>query len=461
MAGPALRTMQFARPLWEDGHEVLIIALRTAGCYPEDAPPDITTRPAPTAMVRNLDYRLFSDASVTRAILTSFRPDAIIGAGSLLPVAVAATHADVAPFWADLFGDALSEIQSKAGVYGAEKTRDEIFHAWKMLTSILVRADRFSALSERQRLALVGQLSLAGRLNGENDGVEFTASIPCGVDEKESSSRPSRAEAAARLGMPELARGDAFVALWAGSYNTWIDGETLFRGVDLAMQREPRLRYLSAGGGTAGYNPRIYEDFVARVEKSPHRARYHLAGWVPFQAMPDYYAAADIGLNVDRFTYEGMLGSRNRVIQFLAGELPVLTTPLSELTATLAGAGHVRTFPIGDADAFAAQLVRAAGERTQLRDEVCIAREHVLREYGFRPTTTELRSWASAPVRAADNAALLKQGGTLSGPRHYATEPQRYMDSTNFLPWVANLEASQPQGLAGRISKIEKKLRGK
>jgi glycosyltransferase involved in cell wall biosynthesis len=453
--------MQLARPLWEDGHEVLILALRTAGCYPEDAPPDITTRPAPTAMVRNLDYKMFTDPSVTRAILASFRPDAIVSAGSLLPASIATNHVDIAPVWADLFGDALSEIQSKAGVYGAVKTRDEIFHAWKMLTSILVRADRFSALSERQRLATIGQLALAGRLNGENDGVELTAMIPCGVDERQKPSRPSRQEAAARLGIPELARGDAFVALWAGSYNTWIDGKTLFEGIDRAMDREPRLRYLSAGGGTAGYNPRIYEDFIARVETSKHRARYHLADWVPFHAMPDYYAASDIGLNVDRFTYEGMLGSRNRVIQFLAGGLPVLTTPLCELVAILAAEGHLRTFQIGDAEAFAAQLLRTVGERATLSDEVASASEYVMREFGFGATTAALRAWASKPVRAADNEALLKSGSPLVGAREYATLPQRHMDSESFLPWLVNLQSNQPQGLSGRISKLEKKLRGK
>jgi len=461
VAGPALRTMQLARPLWDDGHEVLIIALRTAGCYPEDAPPDITSRPARTAMVRNLSYEMFTDSSVTRAILSSFKPDGIVSAGSLLPASVATNHADIAPVWADLFGDALSEIQSKAGVYGAESTRDEIFHAWKMLTSILVRADRFSALSERQRLATIGQLSLAGRLNGENDGVELTAMIPCGVDEREKSPRPSRAEAAARLSIPELARGDAFVALWAGSYNTWIDGKTLFEGIDRAMDREPRLRYLSAGGGTAGYNPRIYEDFVASVRKSKHRARYHLAGWVPFQSMPDYYAVSDVGLNVDRFTYEGMLGSRNRVIQFLTGGLPVLTTPLTELTSTLAAQGHVRSFPIGDADAFATELLRAAGERATQREQVVQAREFVLKEYGFGVTAAALRAWAANPVRARDNEAILQSGSSLVGAREYSTLPQRHMDSESFLPWLVNLQANQPQGISGRISKLERKLRGK
>ena len=33
MAGPALRTYQIARPLWEAGHRVMIITLRTAGVY--------------------------------------------------------------------------------------------------------------------------------------------------------------------------------------------------------------------------------------------------------------------------------------------------------------------------------------------------------------------------------------------------------------------------------------------
>jgi len=35
------------------------------------------------------------------------------------------------------------------------------------------------------------------------------------------------------------------------------------------------------------------------------------------------------------------------------------------------------------------------------------------------------------------------------------------MDSETFLPWLVNLQSNQPQGLSGRIAKLEKKLRGK
>lgn len=460
VAGPALRTWQFARPLAEDGHDLAIFALRTAGCYPEGAPGVITESPMPRVAVRLMSHGAFSEESAVRAALVEFAPDAIVGAGSLLPTATAARHGDLAPVWADLFGDALSEIQSKGGVYGHESIADELFHAWKLLTATLVRGDRFSALSNPQRLALVGQLGLAGRLGAHNDGTDLVAHIPCGIEGRGAAPLPSREEAAARLGLHELAGESSFVAMWSGSYNTWTDPATLFEGVELAMAREPSLRFLSVGGGTEGYNPRLYADFLARVEASPHRARYIMRGWVPFAEMPAHYALADIGLNVDRFTYEGVLGSRNRVVQFMDHGVAVLSTALSELTVDLAARGLMRTFALGDPGALAGALCAACRVRGGLRAEGARAAAHVREAYNFGVTTQALRAWCASPRRSPDNAELLARKGTLPGPGGYMTEPQRLMDSAHFLPWVEGLSQGQAPGVIARLSALGRKLKG-
>ncbi|GAB4315211.1 MAG: hypothetical protein Kow0059_07190 [Candidatus Sumerlaeia bacterium] len=456
VAGPALRTFQLMRPLWEAGCEVLIIALRTPGVYPADVGDLCTTRPFERVEFCHADYKIFTQREWVRRKIESFRPDAIVGAGSLLPNFEAGRWAGLAPFWADVFGDPVSELQSKGGAYGHDSTRGDLHHVWNLLTAVLLRGDRFSTLSGPQRLALIGQLGLCGRLNAHTDGLDLVASIPCGVDERDEAAQAEpermadeqRREAAGRLGLAEAFAaasadgGRPFILLWAGSYNTWIDEATLFSGVEQAMAADPHIVFVSAGGGTEGYNPEIYERFRRRVEASRYRSRFAMLGWRPIGEMPRYYALADVGLNVDRYTYEGVLGSRNRVVQFLKFGVPVLSTSLSEITTTLAARDLITTFPIGDARAFSETILRLSRHPAALTDQARRGRRFVLDEFGFEKTTQPLLAWVADPRRAPDNAAALAVTGALPGPPgSYTLDFQRLLDSERFMPWIREIEA--------------------
>lgn len=469
VAGPALRTFQLARPLWEAGHKILLIALRTPGIYPDGLEDLRVTKPFPGVEFCNADYDVFTKRDWVRQKVEAFKPDAIIGAGSLMPNFVASQCADVAPFWADIFGDPISELQSKGGAYGHEATRSDLHHVWNLLTATLLRGDRFSTLSEPQRLALIGELALCGRLNAHTDGADFVVSIPCGVDERDEAGQvkpPSlkddeRRAAAERLGFAEAfdaaAKGGArpFILLWAGSYNTWIDEETLFAGVERAMAADPRVIFLSVGGGTAGYNPKIYEQFLRRVQASKFKGRFIMHGWRPVGDMPLYYSVADAGLNVDRFTYEGVLGSRNRVIQFLKYGVPVLTTELSEITKTLAAKNLITTFSIGDAAAFGETVAGLANNPRSLVLQAGRGRKFVLDEYNFVKTAQPVIEWATAPRRAPDNAAALAKTGALpSGNSGYTLEFQRCMDSEDMM------KTSQPSPEPTWKRAIKKAIKG-
>ena len=70
----------------------------------------------------------------------------------------------------------MAEAQAKM-----EASRQEGNHPLayaRLLSQLLVRGDRFSAVSERQRLALLGQLGLVGRLTAETVGYELVSNIP-------------------------------------------------------------------------------------------------------------------------------------------------------------------------------------------------------------------------------------------------------------------------------------------
>ncbi len=427
--GPGIRTWQLVKPMCDAGHTVLALCLRTEGTFPNLTEDAVRSEPYPNLTMYNLTHRAFTDMVQMRKIAGGFRPDAIVGAASVLPNYVASRMADLAPFWADCFGDPICEIQAKAELYGKKRCADELFGVWKYYRIILATADHFSSLSDAQNHALIGQLALLGRLGPETGGHRFIDTIPCGVEAAAPEfQKPS----------PPLLRGrkfpeDAFVVCWSGSYNTWIDTDLLFEGLEEAMERIPRLVFLSIGGGTEGYNENVYEDFCRRIESSPRRERYILCGWVSYEDVPRYYAESDVGINVDRFTYEGVLGSRNRIVQFLRYGLPVVTTSLSEISQRLAQRGLVYTFKMRSPDStfsgsesLAALLERLAQSPDELIETGRKGQAFVLREYSFARTVRPLLEWVATPKRSPDNAARRKLSA--SSEPVYLSEIERATD---------------------------------
>ncbi|MCH5374301.1 MAG: hypothetical protein JJ992_10005, partial [Planctomycetes bacterium] len=111
--------------------------------------------------------------------------DGVIGTSSVQPCATAASFAASRgiPFWADVFGDPFSEIQSKAQLSPEDREANstQYHHVWKLMLPVLLQGDRFSSLSERQRFALIGQLGVAGRLNRLTSGRDIVHAIPYGL----------------------------------------------------------------------------------------------------------------------------------------------------------------------------------------------------------------------------------------------------------------------------------------
>ncbi|HPB30062.1 MAG TPA: glycosyltransferase [Candidatus Sumerlaeota bacterium] len=404
--GPGIRTWQLVKPAMNAGHICLALCLRTEGVYPKDMEDEARREIQPGLTFINMSHKAFTNPDRIRALALDFKPDAIVGCASVLPGFTASLIRDLAPFWADCFGDPVTEIQAKAEMYGREGCGEELFGVWRYYRAILAGADRFSTLSDAQNHALAGQLALLGRLGYENAGYCLIRTIPCAVE-----GPPPIRESAPEFTLRGKAfPQDAFVVCFSGSYNTWMDVDLLFSGLEEAMNRVPRLVFLSTGGGTKGYNEKLYNDFLKKVEASPHRERFIMSGWVPFHEVPRYYAEANIGINVDRFTYEGVLGSRNRIIQFLAHGLPVMTTALSEISKSLAEKRMVHIFRMsgaegetGVAETLPELLERLSAHPGALAETGRLAQKHVLAEYNYERTTRPLMEWLEAPERSPDN----------------------------------------------------------
>lgn len=426
--GPGIRTWQFAWSLARAGHEVRLLAMRTPGAYGEALPsPEVRG----DVTVERVSDVAFLDPATLRRTIREFRPDALVGA-SLYGSAAVARAGTSLPFWADQFGHVMAEAQAKAAVEGRNWP---VAYAWSLLRPVLRSADRLSVVSERQRYGAIGELGAVGRLTAETCGYEFTAVIPCAlVPPGESPPPPPAAEGRLVRGIrvPE----NAFVVLWSGSLNVWTDMDTIARGLEAAMSRESRIHFVATGGAVPGLDIATWKRFEERVKGSPHRERFHLEGWVPAGQIARYVDEADIGILADRPIYEGLLGSKNRLVQWMGAGLPVLYNRIGDLGDLLEVRRLGLTFPPGDASALTERLLWATGHAAELRDLAARARDVALGELTFEKTTHELVNWVGEPRHAPDAGSRAR----VDGPQSHATRRQRASTLLRRLPFVRRSE---------------------
>jgi glycosyltransferase involved in cell wall biosynthesis len=405
--GPGIRTWQFAWSLARAGHEVRVLAMKIPDAYRPGEGMPCEERDG-VRVERLTDAELLHSDRVAETLRT-WQPDAVVGATLYGSYALARCRPE-APFWADQFGHVMAEAQAKAAL---DRSDGVLAYFWRLVQPTLAWADRMSVVSERQRYAAIGELGAAGRLSFQTCGYEFVSVIPCAQIPCEPA--PSALQVRGSR-IPE----DAFVVLWSGSYNTWSDAKTLFLGLEGAMRRHPRVRFVSTGGEIPGHDERTYRELVERVEASPFRSRFHLAGWVPAEHVHAYWNAADLGVLTEQPIYEGLLGSKNRVVQWLGCGLPVAYNKIGDLGELLEERRLGLTFPVGSAEGLTRQVLWAAEHPAELKDMARRAREYVARELSFEGSTAGLVAWAHCPSHAPD--AALK--GRIASPADFAPPVQ-------------------------------------
>lgn len=362
----------------------------------------------PAGEVQRVSYSILSIEQF-KAISTDAKPlekivsgeiSAVIGCASVQPCSTAAEVAlrEDVPFWADVFGDPFSEIQSKAELEPEHQDANDVLaqFVWKLYLPVLLAADRFSVLSGRQRFALMGQLGVTGRLNRHTATEELIYSIPFGLfspDFREVEHRPSP---------------DTFTVMWCGSFNTWMDVSTLADGLRLAAEKEPRLRLLVVGGKIHGYNEKPYNQFVEAISTGGISDRVELLEWQSLAKTQELYARCNCGLSIDRYTYEAVLGSRTRIIQFLAAGVPVISTDVTELTNELVGEGFVLPFELNNAQDLARALTDAAEIPDAMRRLGRQGRAYVREHFEGETLGKPLADWVVAPKRTGDRQPLGK-----------------------------------------------------
>lgn len=391
VSAPAFRTWQFIKPLVEDGHAIYLLAARDPAPGIGDDFERITEEKGFT--YHALSHRKFMRLENIQEISDQFAPDCLISISSYSTSRQAAELKTDRPIWFDRT-DLMAEAQLKSSLDGND---DYLFHFWEVEQMVLARGDIFSTISNPQRFALVGRLGGAGRLNRKTLGYEFVHAIPCGIEEETGKTETREP----RLRGKRAGRDD-FLVLWSGGYNTWTDVETLFSGLEKAMSRDARIKFVSAGGAIPGQDEVTYAKFLKLIEQSAHRDRFLMLGWLKSGELPSLYAESDLGINVDKNCYEVVLGSRQRLLEMIRAGLPILTTIGGEFVAELSRKELAFSFPQGDAGALADMIADLAPAREEREKRAGSARTWILENFNFSRTAEPLREWVRRPLRAPD-----------------------------------------------------------
>jgi GT2 family glycosyltransferase/glycosyltransferase involved in cell wall biosynthesis len=389
--GPGIRTWQFIQPLLKADVQVLLVANRIPGVYPSNVQPEVHI-PVDGFQYIQMSDTTFKNRHRIQEIHDTFKPDAILAATIFSSEPLTTLNSSV-PIWIDLFGHVLAEAQAKAFRYN-----DDTFlnHFWKHEVQALELGDVFSTVSHHQLSATIGELGLSGRLNSATTGYDFCRVIPCAMD-------PSPLQHTSRVFRNNPVPEEAFVVLWSGGFNTWTDTETLVTGLEAAMAKNPDIWFVSTGGQIDGHDEKTYPAFRKRIAASPYASRFVLRGWVPKKDVPNYYFEADIGINIDRFMYEGFFGSKNRIMDWMRAGLPALTSALCELSFDLPRKGLGYNFPLNDSKALTDKLLYLSHHRDEVRETGQRALAYGSSELSFSVTIEPFQTWLRNPTKSPDN----------------------------------------------------------
>jgi glycosyltransferase involved in cell wall biosynthesis len=147
------------------------------------------------------------------------------------------------------------------------------------------------------------------------------------------------------------------------------------------------------------------------TRESPYKDRFHLEGWVVANLVPAYTAEADLGVIADLPIYEGLLGSKNRIVQWMNAGLPAAYNRVGDIGDLLAERQLGLTFEVGDHDALAREIIWATENREPLREIARRAQQVADRELSIEATTGPLTRWARDPQRAPGFSDLSVEAG--------------------------------------------------
>jgi len=189
------------------------------------------------------------------------------------------------------------------------------------------------------------------------------------------------AVATARAARPVPALPCRQTVIFMGSFRPWHGVTAFVQAARLLLAQGRNLHFLLVGDGP--------ERQAAAALAATHAGAFTFTGAVPYDAMPDLLATADIG--VAPFTTAphpalqtaGFFWSPLKIYEYMAAGLPVVTPAIVPLSTVIRDGREGILYPEGDVPALAAAIARLLDDPTAARTLGQAARARVVAHYSW------------------------------------------------------------------------------
>lgn len=403
-----LRTWQFLSILREKKFELKLILIADKNHY--NQAPNFYDEETLAAFGTDISIiRVEKNDSKTKKIIKrtyrSFSPDICLGIN--LPAAnILSKLKPTVPFWADLNGWSLTEGQSQAWI---EQSNAYLPFLWQQEKSVLQIADKISTVANTQKYATYGELATLGRMNSWTDEYELVTTVPNANEvakplprAEEEGTAEQKNSIQAKLKLPK----EAFIVFFSGAYNTWLDSETMFAGLEQAIKTNPKIHFVSTGGAAAVSKQSLtqFKHLIAQSEVKDH---FHFLGWITTQELHQCYQEVDLAINMDRPNHEAIFGARNRINEWVEFGVPVLSTVRSEVSIELMNADGIIGIDCRDNMTLTQKILAAANQQLDLKQIARNAQNYAQANWSYLQTLKPLINWLQAPAKSPDNGQNL------------------------------------------------------
>lgn len=198
----------------------------------------------------------------------------------------------------------------------------------------LKRGDYFLCANKSQLHMYTGILASMGIINPVTYRDDRVLLVPFGVDPGDLPRLTKTNNPYSKLGINE----EDFVLLWFGGLYPWFNFEPLLSAIYRLSSNKTFKFVLVGGKNPYNQNPdfiKQYDNVRSKLEESGLLgSSVHMVDWVDFDERIFWYKGADLVISINQDGNENEYSWRTRVMDYVWGELPVLTNggdPLSEL----------------------------------------------------------------------------------------------------------------------------------
>jgi glycosyltransferase involved in cell wall biosynthesis len=142
-------------------------------------------------------------------------------------------------------------------------------------------------------------------------------------------------------------KSDEFVLLVAGAFLRWYDYVTLFKALEILIEKEKKnFKIIFMGGNQRDSH---FENEIRKMGNTNGLSeRLFFSGIVPFKMRADYYLKADVAVNIPANSIEDQLSVRTRIVDYIWAGLPIISPAKDEYSSAVVSAEAGFQYEVGN-----------------------------------------------------------------------------------------------------------------